>query len=68
MGGEFLEDLAGDEVLTRGFLWMKTVDGCLNFSSCEARDRQIKLIGSLQKLKKGFVRCGVGTRGVKLKD
>jgi hypothetical protein len=62
--GEFLEDLAGDEVVTWGFVWMKTEDGCMDFSSCEARDRQVKLIGSLQKLKKGFICCGVGTRGV----
>jgi hypothetical protein len=67
-GGQFLKYLAGDEVVTRGFLWAKTVDGCLNFSSCEAGDRQVQLIGGLQKLKKVFVRCGDRTRGVRLKD
>jgi hypothetical protein len=47
---------------------MKTEDGCLNFCSCEAGDGQVKLIGSLQELKKGFVRCGVRTRGVRLNN
>jgi hypothetical protein len=34
----------------------------------EAGDRQFKLIGGLQKLKKGFILCGVRTGGMRLKD
>jgi hypothetical protein len=40
----------------------------LNFSTREAGDRQFKLIGDLQKLKKGFIRYGVRTREMRLKD
>jgi hypothetical protein len=58
-----LEYFAGDEIVTRGFLWVKTVDGCMNFSSCEAGDQQFRLLRGLKKLKKGVVRCGVRTWG-----
>jgi hypothetical protein len=64
------EYFSGDEIVTRVLLWVKTEDGCVNFSSCEAGDRQFKLIGGLQTLKEGFVRCGfrTGGGGVRLKD
>jgi hypothetical protein len=67
-GEQFLECFGSEEIVTRGFLWVKTVDGCLIFSTREAGDRQFKLIGGLEKLKKGFIRCGVTTGGMRLKD
>jgi hypothetical protein len=67
-GRQFLKDLAGDKVVTRGFLGMKVADGCLNFRACEAREGQVKLIRGLQEVVEGTVRCGVGTRGMRLKD
>jgi hypothetical protein len=43
-----LEYFAGEEIVTRGFLWVETGYDCLNFITREAADRQFKLIGDLQ--------------------
>jgi hypothetical protein len=48
-GGQFLEDFAGHQVITRGFLKRKVFDYCLHLGSFEALNRGFQLERGFKK-------------------